>query len=383
MQTCGISLFNGQGWVCMVILILLNWKNIGKITPKRLKIFFCWLILFGGIMMAKGMFENLLWVIYMIFVFFGTLLFLLNYTDKKLSFIDDLYSFLKILFYYSLLHILVLILFHSYLINTSLPMNPKTFLYLFYYNYQIGIPPYFYRVQGIAWEPGNWQLFLNLFLFFSILKKQKIMLLVFCGITILSTFSTNGYILLVVNAIIYLFLSTKLKKSLPIVIILGAFIYPIVSHNITEKLSGDKLISGLARMRDLEVGKEMMFEHPWIGVDINKLNEIDAVKKMKTSLFNERVDLSSHGGYDGFMNDGYLNGFLGVFLDWGVFLGLALYFLFYKSPLLENKKIAIPFCLICFLSFSAEPITRTSFFYLFPLSALFLDTTNRKKKVNQ
>ncbi|MGQ1946425.1 hypothetical protein ACT3CD_04900 [Geofilum sp. OHC36d9] len=369
MQSCGISFFQGQGWFLMLLLLVINIQNIKNVNIKYLKKTPYFLFFFFALVILKSMFYDYTWVLYMFLVFFATSVFLLNYRNDTTLFFDDLYKFLTILFFYSLGHILVNVLFQSSLITTDLGMKPKTFIYLFYFN-RVEFFPGFYRVQGLAWEPGNWQLFLNLYFLMSVFKKERLFKLGLIGLCIISTFSTNGYILLTLNVFNLIIYSKRKFIILPIVGLVSFLLFPLVLSNIQEKFSGDKMLSGLARSRDLYIGAALIKDSPFLGVNVLKINSIPIVKEVKSNTFFSVADQNQYSAYDGFISDGYLNGFLEVFLLWGLFFGLLLYYFFYKSPLFLTKSFAFSFCIISFLSFTAEPITQTSFFYLFPLSTL-------------
>ena len=83
----------------------------------------------------------------------------------------------------------------------------------------------------------------------------------------------------------------------------------------------------------------------------------------------------------GFVDDGFLNGLLQVFLDWGIIMALIIYICYCRSPLLNDKKTMLLFSFIVFLSMTAEPISRTIFFYIFPFSTLIMKS-NTKTYIN-
>lgn len=373
MQTCGIGLFNGQGWLFTFLVIILNIKNIHllkDISLWKLSIVICFFVI---VMLIKD--TDLQWILYMCTVFFSTILFLANYLKRKDCFILDFYNLLKLFYLYSIISIIVLLLCKPLLIDADVTngIRPKTFLYLFFYNIQSSGT---YRIQGLAWEPGNWQLFLNFFFLFSVLLKAKTRTLLFVSVCIIFTHSTNGYILLVLNWFYYFYKSKNRHKIAIYIGFLSVISFPIVIDNIQEKLVGEKSISGLARIRDVAVGTELIRKNPFLGVNPNDINEMSFVRKIKMNLYYEHTGninrINNDSSYDAFERDGFLNGFLQVFLDWGVIGGFFIYILFIRSPLLGGINKMLPFSIIFFLSLFSEPISRTIFFYLFPFSTLII-----------
>lgn len=89
---------------------------------------------------------------------------------------------------------------------------------------------YLIRNWGAFWEPGAFQAYLSLALIFDLfyLKNRKPFNFIILSITILSTFSTTGYLCLGLILLVYLFAGDKqckLNKMLVfIMIILGSFI---------------------------------------------------------------------------------------------------------------------------------------------------------------
>ncbi len=86
------------------------------------------------------------------------------------------------------------------------------------------------RNSGIFWEPGAYQAFLNLALFLYLIKASKVniyVLLTFI-ITIITTFSTNGYIILILILLSFsrkIFISNKITGFLLLITITLSSLY--------------------------------------------------------------------------------------------------------------------------------------------------------------
>lgn len=72
---------------------------------------------------------------------------------------------------------------------------------------------YLIRNQGIFWEPGAYQTFINLAMLFNLFafKKDRMINLIIFGITIFTTYSTTGYIVALI--ILLVFVSHSLSKA--------------------------------------------------------------------------------------------------------------------------------------------------------------------------
>ncbi len=105
-----------------------------------------------------------------------------------------------------------------------------------------------HRNAGIFWEPGVFQAFLNLGLFFSLRKEKKdILRVIILFVTILTTESATGYIL---AAVIFLFsFGKKIKPVYKIGILLGLSLLAylaMASGAVSSRLTDEYLISRIS-----------------------------------------------------------------------------------------------------------------------------------------
>ena len=148
---------------------------------------------------------------------------------------------------------------------------PMFFLYNFV-GYQI------HRNSGIFWEPGAYQLFLNLALFFNIseqgytLKKIINFENIILVLSVLSTLSTSGYltficIILYITYKCWLELSTwhKIVFVLPVVALMVVATVMIgTSSTVVDKFSETNGSFNI-RSNDFEQSVEAVTEKPWMG----------------------------------------------------------------------------------------------------------------------
>jgi hypothetical protein len=119
------------------------------------------------------------------------------------------------------------------------------------------------------------------------------------------------------------------------------------------------------------LGVELIKEKPILGhglFDEKYLIEKGYTRKIEENIFsNEYMDVS------GEMGGGFTNGFLGLFVSYGLPFGLITYIFlfrnrFCRSTILERLVLS----LIILISMVTEPIFYTPLFLIFPLSSYIL-----------
>lgn len=128
-----------------------------------------------------------------------------------------------------------------------------------------------YRNGGLWWEPGAFQVFVNLALIFSVISKtldNKTYALF--SITILSTFSTTGILCLVLISLIY-FKSKLNSKNGYLYFIAFIFLfyalYSYIGDAILNKIlySSGESFSFTSRLTDLKISVALFWNNLWIG----------------------------------------------------------------------------------------------------------------------
>lgn len=138
------------------------------------------------------------------------------------------------------------------------------------------------RNAGVFWEPGAYQIFLNLALFFQLEKfgfrvfsrdipKKHSLMIGLLVLTVISTMSTNGFILLLISCLIAYFATTKSMKKqnkvwigIPLFFIALFLGIKIVSSDIVVgKFTGTgNFASTNTRMNDILGSLEIIGLHP-------------------------------------------------------------------------------------------------------------------------
>ena len=125
------------------------------------------------------------------------------------------------------------------------------------------------RLCGFFWEPGIYQIYLNIFLILQL------------------TVSTTGYIILSIILLYELFKKLHTTKNIftGIAVMIVAAVgfgygYKIVTGNISDKVSGENQGSFFARQADVIAGLTIAYENPLIGIGANT----ERFKQMRSQI---------------------------------------------------------------------------------------------------
>jgi hypothetical protein len=382
-------------WLPMLFLVLTAGSMLFVFFRKEM-LYFAF-FLFTTLLLVKGFYKNELLVLFQLVILFLLLLGInyffavssqsvqklfanivifitsifsaLFYTkeENKNLFIDHLYLVLKIILAHSLISFFIYPFVQPFLFEIS---NNRydcfSFLNLFFYlktthSFSIlGID--FVRNQGIFWEPGVLQIFLNLLLFIiCFIKKKRGLLFWLTVIAVLSTLSTTGLVVMFVQLIISI--SSQLRKNiffLPVGVLLIVLVYSITAANISEKIQGDGQYSFQARFFDLIQPIYMIYENPLTGVGLDDEQFIYTRQSSSFSLNLKVLDFSN-------VNDrGSTNSIMFFLAAAGIpFTFLILFMLYHQNFVLEKRNW---FYIFIIISLMTEPILLRPFFLTFVMS---------------
>jgi len=365
-QSCGIRFFNGQGILLSIIIIALLLYNLNLKKIGQINILFFLSILLISLQLLVNESSSIKMMAFQVILILEILLLFKNTKEfNKLT--VDLYTTLTIFFYNAALGIILYILFPFLFSKLNSETNYLTFFYIFYV-----IPTQtFVRNTGLLWEPGLLQLMLNLYLFFSIKRKVSIIKLGIIILIIVSTFSTTGYLILIINGVYYLKVSFS-KNNIIGLFFIGCIILlfkDLLNTNIINKFNLTNT-SGLIRLRDFIISIDLIKEKPLLGHGLFDLEYLLA--KNNILYIEEQILSNKYLNSYGQMSGGFTNGLFGIFCWYGIPVGIYLYYCLYRNRFVDNSAIErITFFLILVLTFFSEPITYTSFFLLFPFSYVY------------
>lgn len=379
-QSVGIRFFNGQGTLLSIIIIVISFKNFKKFTIKDVRFLF---IAFMLILISKLINESFTFsiLLYQLSLIIATYLFLVSYRRRMSNLQNDFFLALQIFVFHAVVGYLLYLMMPNQFIETK-GLN-KSFYDLFYVSNST-----FGNVQrntGFFWEPGVFQLIANFYLFYCIKFNKNIIKILFAIFAVVSSLSTTGLFILLINATYFIYTKWKEKKIklINIILIMSVLIItiPIINNNAKDKISDDNT-SGLVRLRDYYIGFELIKERPILGhgiFDSEYLSSKNYVLTLESNLFsNEYLEIS------GDMGGGYTNGFLGLIAWYGIPVSFLLYFFYFKNKFIDNNLIErILFNLIPIITLFSEPISYTSLFLMFPFSYWILSSKKISKRISR
>lgn len=236
----------------------------------------------------------------------------------------------------------------------------KTTTILYIFNYEDG--DFYIRNRGFFWEPGVFQIVLNIYLFLILIEKKEPFRKAFLPIlTILSTFSTTGYVIMVL-IIMYHYFRKRVEVvsfkhvffSISFLLILSSFMY----INIENKINSTTSQSAALRTYDQLMGMTIILKNPIIGVGIDSKRYINKA---------EWLDL---GYYDVNALD-IERGNTNTILLIGMAFGLPVLFLFlfsiYKQRIFLNNRL---FFILFLMMISSEPVIGFPLLFLINMSCI-------------
>jgi len=222
------------------------------------------------------------------------------------------------------------------------------------------------RPDGFFWEPGIFQIFLNLYLFMAVWLYRSKTGAGLAAAAIVLTQSTTGLLVLAVQILAFLahyLWHYRGQGKIVIVAILVPLLLvvaSVASKVLTEKMTGEFRGSFYARNFDTVAGLQMAMEAPLLGIGFNadvyasRSSTIDmAIGEYSSSSFNQ--------------GRGNTNGIIAFLYTMGVVIG-SIFLIALLRQTAFRSVVIVPS--ILFLSLMAEPLTLTPFFLFLTFSGL-------------
>lgn len=274
---------------------------------------------------------------------------------------EDYFEYLiKCLFAFA---IISTILFALIIVGIQLPTiktsshNTTTVYYLEHYSHNPFYGLFGFRNAGIYWEPGMYQIYLNLLIVYALQKKEwsfakKILVTGFLILLVLTTGSVSGYLLtvalLVVNAV-----KNNNRIYIKIFVILFTVVALYYAFPYLENMINNKLTIGKSydyRVSDIVNGFSLFKTKPIWGYGI--------VNKVYAQTIESTFGISRSGNSNGMMsiliNFGLLGGAVYTFL-------FIWFFKYINSLMGKGSVLLMIFWLI--ISLNTEPISAHPFIY--------------------
>lgn len=289
------------------------------------------------------------------------------FKNKNIDYINVLMNLIyflaitSLLFYLCIVVLKIDIPYQSYLMNG---VEHRNYFFLFFSNQYINIGNIkIIRNNSIFWEPGMFQIYINIALFYELFFKNKFRInrVIIFIVTLMTTTSTTGIIVLIIIILLKIIHCNSENKFLNII-----KIFPIITLLLTTVIYIVKIInykkttaimSYSARSNDFFIGIKLFIMKPFNGWGF-----------LNYDIYNKYAN-TTLGNSNGLVSLAFQMGLIGLIIY--IFLSYKLYiFLIQKY---KNKLYAIYFVLILIVMNLTEPITYLCINLLFLLSGLFLD----------
>tara|TARA_B100000586_G_scaffold237469_1_gene188798 strand:- start:224 stop:1486 length:1263 start_codon:yes stop_codon:yes gene_type:complete len=303
-----------------------------------------------------------------------TLLYFRN-TKKKDIFINKLYFILKIILFHAGLNFFAYFFIKNNLSTVSSVNNDyETFLNIFFYVPKkclisvFGLE--FCRNQGVFWEPGILQAFLNSLFFLEafIIKRSKALLIVIVFV-IFTTYSTTGLAILLLQGFVYVYNEFK-KNKLLFLLILSALIpiYLILQVNVQDKVQGEKEASFQKRFFDLTQPFYIALENPitGIGLDAEQFQKFREEFYFTSSTLNYIYNQTGVGLKVDVTDKGSSNSIMFLLAATGFPTAFLFIYMFFKQQIIKDKKWL--WMIIMLISVMSEPLLLRPYFFIFIVS---------------
>ena len=269
--------------------------------------------------------------------------------------------------YQAIITFLLALLVPSLFISTGYDgTDYRTILYIFTCHVMadgISILP---RPDGFFWEPGVFQLYLNIYLYLCLFIFKNKWQTIIAVIAILTTQSTTGIVLCLILISYYVVREYINKGSLiarfgnffvSVIILIPLII--LASGNIEDKFYGDNKGSSWAREYDLMTGINVVVENPLIGIGF----DYGYYYKISRTLGYRDTFLDNEATTD----RGNSNGIIFLLYSTGIPLSILFIIGLFKQTFLNHKFLI---GLLLLISCSSESLIFTPFFLIFIYSGL-------------
>lgn len=349
----------------LIVLIIAFYVNQPTIKKNFLSKTYGALLLLVFIVIVNYVlapYENSLWF-YVKFLLRITSIsiFILYYFCNNQSLKNDIERCL----YFFAIHAFISFLIYPFISSFLSPVVSEkisglTFLNVFYYaSCREILGEVIYRNQGLFWEPGILQIYMNLLVYYSLFERKSLKKSLFPAFLVLTTQSTTGLAVLIILYLVYYinsitFSCKQILFSSVFVLLLGIPLFYFFLMNLEEKVGS---MSYRLRMYDMVNAFELIRAHPICGIGF----DMDTYMLLQT-----RTDLSKYADLNIYEGDllyerGNTNSFIMLIIQIGIPLFLAYTYILYCQKIFKAKGV---FLFIISVSLMTEPLLLSNFFLM-------------------
>jgi hypothetical protein len=225
------------------------------------------------------------------------------------------------------------------------------------------------RPDGFFYEPGVFQIYLNIFIYLALFVYRRIGWAAFGVIALFATQSTTGVVICLIVAGSYVTtryinrgsIALRIAKVFLAVLLIVPLAY-LAANNIREKTSGESQGSFLVRQYDLLTGINVVLEHPLTGIGFDYDQYHRAANRLgyaDTTLPGKLTEDRSNS-----------NGVVFLLYSIGIPLAIPFFIGIFRQVLLPQQRLLVGVLLL--LSLSGESIIFTPFFLMLIFSGIML-----------
>lgn len=301
-------------------------------------------------------------------IFLSSIIAAIFYVKKcpKGDFMEKVYSCLKIVLFHALLAFLLSFIVTPFLTKmNNWHYECSTFLNLFYYLPDthtvqlLGIN--FVRNQGLFWEPGVLQIFLNFLLFLEIfVVKKSRFIMIMTILCLITTFSTTGLFIMMIQLFFYA-KKVLIKNVLffPILMLFLAFLYTVTKENINDKVYGSGFNSFQVRLFDFVQPISIANANFFTGVGLDDQQFINVRNSVKYSVNLDVVGFQN-------LEKGSSNSIMFFLAAAGYPALILIFIMLYNQQFIHKNKNW--FFIFIVISLMTEPLLLRPFFMIFVFS---------------
>lgn len=239
----------------------------------------------------------------------------------------------------------------------------KTLLLVFNYHESFeGV--FLKRPDGFFFEPGVFQMYLNIFLYLSLIVYRRITDSLLALLAVFSTQSTTGILIalfIVFVEIVRRMGSVGIRQKIKIGVLI-LFLLPPIGYtsylNIMEKISGQARGSSFAREYDLYTGLNVIAQYPILGIGFSHARYLDV--SQRNPFADSQISVQA-------MEDRpTTNGLIYLYYSLGLPIGTLMLIGLIRQKLLQHRLII---AVVFLLSLFGEAIVFTPFVIMFVFSS--------------
>ena len=384
-----IFVFNRNvSYLFLFFIILVGFFYVGKGIKKSnyysaLLSFTTLFVLFFCNYFFATNFQSLTKYTFNIIIILTTLFVFIYFNNqKKESLLNSLYFVLKLILYHSVLSFLFYFFVSDDLfLISSQHHDSLVYNYLFYYSPKsasalnlFGID--LQRNAGIFWEPGILQIYLNILFFLELtyFNKNK-SLLILIILTIVSTYSTTGLFLLMLQIVYFSQKEYKRFSRLVILVLITLPLYFLFNFNLSDKIYGQKSSSFQKRLIDLTQPFYIAVENPLTGIGL----DLDSFQKEREEFYinsNLNDALFDYGLQQNLetSSKGSTNSIMYILAGMGFPTTILFLYMLIKQQIVRRNRLL--WMSIILISVMSEPLLLRPFFFIFIVSG-FVHLFNR------